>query len=79
MKKYNIIGIHITDRIKHVETVQKILTRHGHGVSTRLGLHNARDNSPNGLIIIEVENETFAPLKKELKKIEGIEIKNMRF
>ena len=79
MKKYNIIGINVTNRLKHVESIQKILTKYGHDISTRLGLHNNKDDSPNGLILVEVETKSFKPLLEELKKIEGIQIKSMRF
>ena len=79
MKKYNIIGINVTDRLKHVESIQKVLTNYGHDISTRLGLHNNKDDSPNGLILIEVETKSFKPISEELKKIEGIQLKSMRF
>ena len=79
MKNYNIIGILITDRLKHANKVHKILSKYGHDISTRLGLHNNKDNSPNGLIIIEVEDSSYKKLKDELNQIEGIKIKSMKF
>ena len=79
MKKYNIIGINVTDRLKHVEPIQKVLTKYGHDIGTRLGLHNNKDDSPNGLILVEVETKSFKSLSEELKKIGGIQLKSMRF
>lgn len=79
MKKYNIIGINVTDRLKHVESIQKILTRYGSDIGTRLGLHDNKDNSPNGLIIVEVDTKSFKALSEDLKKVSGIVVKSMRF
>ena len=79
MKKYNIIGVHVTDRIKKVNDVQKILTKYGHDIRTRLGLHETSENSPNGVILIEVESPSYKVLKDELSKIDGIELKVMKF
>ena len=79
MKKYNIIGINVTNRLKHVDSVQKVLTKYGHDISTRLGLHNNKDDSPNGLILVEVESKSFKPLLEELKVIDGLKLKSMKF
>jgi hypothetical protein len=79
MSKYNIIGIHATDRMKHAEQIQKVLTKYGHHISTRLGIHDRCDESPNGVILIEVDSASFKDLKAELSKITGLEVKTMKF
>ncbi len=79
MKEYNIIGIHVNDRTRDANKIQEILSRFGHHISTRLGLHDKESDSPNGLIIIEVDEKSFGMLQKELGKLDGIEVKSMRF
>ena len=79
MKKYNVIGIHATDRLKHAGRIQKVLTKYGRHIGTRLGIHDSCDNSPNGLIVVEVDNALYMDLKKELSEIDGLEVKSMRF
>ncbi|MDO5577578.1 MAG: hypothetical protein Q4F84_10910, partial [Fibrobacter sp.] len=54
-KVYNVVGIHITNRVKHVPQVQKVLTESGCYIKTRIGLHEVTNNtcSASGLIIVE--------------------------
>jgi hypothetical protein len=83
MEQHVIIGIHITNRVKHVPEVQKVLTKFGCSIKTRLGLHEAgKDHcSPNGLVLIEFVGA--APEADEmmaaLDKIEGVETQKMVF
>ncbi len=51
-----IIGVHITDRVKNVPSVQAVLTEFGCFIKTRLGLHDISNDScsPNGLLIVEL-------------------------
>jgi len=82
-KKHTIVGVHITDRVKHAESVQKLFTAYGCQIKTRLGLHDADESycSPNGLVILEVvgpDKETDA-LIKGLKKIKGVDARKMVF
>lgn len=79
MNTYNIVGIHATDRLKHAELIQKVLTKYGHHISTRLGIHNRCDESPNGVILIEIDPASFNGLKTDLSKIAGLEVKSMKF
>jgi hypothetical protein len=55
MEKHIIVGVHITERVKHAGDVQKVLTDFGCQIRTRLGLHEADQNlcSPNGMILLE--------------------------
>ncbi len=82
-KKHLVLGVHITDRIKHVAAVQKVLTKYGCSIKTRLGLHEASEDfcSPNGLMILEMvaDNKESRAMISELGKITGVEVKKMIF
>ncbi len=78
-----IIGIHITNRVKNVPSVQNVLTEFGCFIKSRLGLHEITDStcSPNGLIIVELlgghgKEEEFV---RALKAIEGVDVQKMVF
>ncbi len=78
-----ILGVHITDRIKHVSQIQQVLTEFGCYVKTRLGLHEAGKDfcSPNGLLILELAGDPkkCAELEQRLKQIEGTDVQKMVF
>jgi hypothetical protein len=83
MRKHLIFGVHITNRVKHVPEVQKVLTEFGCSIKTRLGLHEASSTacSPNGLILLEMVGNDKASnrMAQKLKAIEGIEVQKMLF
>ena len=83
MDKHIILGVHITDRVKHASLVQKALTEHGCTIRTRLGLHEADKTvcSPNGLILLELldDESEVQKLSSALGAIEGIEVQTMVF
>ena len=83
MKKHLIFGVHITDRVRHVPEVQKVLTEFGCSIKTRLGLHEASATacSPNGLILLEMVGDDKASnrMARKLRAIEGIEVQKMVF
>ena len=83
LKRHLIYGVHITNRVKHVPTVQNILTQYGCNVKTRLGLHEASDNecSPNGLILLEMvgDDKVCAEMAAKLRAVDGIEVQEMVF
>lgn len=78
-----VVGIHITNRVKHVPSVQNVLTNFGCFIKTRLGLHETSDSScsPNGLLIVELlgGNGKVDEFTKALTDIEGVEVKTMIF
>ena len=82
-EKHTILGVHITDRVKHVKQVQKLFTDFGCSIKTRLGLHDAADDycSPNGLIILEVVGPAseVSAMVKALQAVEGVQVKKMVF
>ena len=83
MEDHIILGVHITERAKHVPEVQKLFSKYAANIKTRLGLHEVSKDfcSPNGLIILELigNPKQCDKLAKELAGIEGIETKMMKF
>lgn len=83
MDKHVVVGVHITERVKHASEVQKVFTEFGCQIRTRLGLHEADKKvcSPTGLILLElVDDEAqVASLKAQLAAIEGVEVQSMVF
>ena len=83
LSNHIILGVHITDRIKHVDKVQRTLTEYGCSIRTRLGLHEADKGfcSPNGLLLLEMTDDTKTAdaLAAKLNAIEGVEVKKMVF
>ena len=56
MDQHLILGVHITERLKHVAQVQGLLSEYGGFIKTRLGLHEVeKGNSPNGLLLLEMQ------------------------
>lgn len=78
-----IVGIHVTERTKHVPDVQKVLTEFGCNIKTRLGLHEASEDfcSPNGLILVECvcPGDECTSMVGKLRAIEGIDVQTMTF
>ncbi len=82
-KNIAILGISVYDRKKEVGEVQKVLTKFGCSIKTRLGMHEVSDDfcSKSGLIILELFGEVKdqEKLEKKLNAIEGVEVKKMVF
>ncbi len=83
MNKHILMGVHITERVKHVGDVQGIFTRYGCSIRTRLGLHEADKGicSPNGLILLEMTDDEAAAsaMFAALSTLEGVEVQQMVF
>jgi hypothetical protein len=83
MDKHVVIGVHITERVKHAADVQKTLTEFGCQIRTRLGLHEADKGvcSPNGMILLEMvdDDAKVAELKSALSAIDGVDVQSMVF
>lgn len=81
--RHVILGIHITDRVKHAANVQHVLTDFGSGIKTRLGLHEVHGEacSPNGLMLIEFAggDRQCDDMLARLAAVEGVEVKRMVF
>ncbi|MFA6292815.1 MAG: hypothetical protein WC637_13590 [Victivallales bacterium] len=78
-----IVAIHVTDRVKQAGMVQKVLTRYGGNIKTRIGLHEPTLHgvSPNGVIILEVvgSQKLAFTLIGTLRKITGVEASSIVF
>jgi len=83
MEDHIILGVHITGRAKHVPEVQKVFTKYGCNIKTRLGLHEVTKDfcSPNGLIILELVGDPkhCDKLAAELAEMDGVDTKMMKF
>ena len=82
-RSHVIVGIHVTERTRHVPEVQKVLTAFGCNIKTRLGLHEASEQacSPNGLILLECvcNGRECDDMMAQLSAIEGVETQKMVF
>ncbi|HRC94276.1 MAG TPA: hypothetical protein PLX42_06560 [Tenuifilaceae bacterium] len=82
-EKLTILGIKIEDRMKEAGEVQKLLSRYGCSIKTRLGLHEVAGDycSTSGLIILELAGpaEDQRKLHDELQKIQGVLVRKMEF
>lgn len=79
---YTIMAIKIIPRNSLAPKVQEILTRYGCIIQTRLGLHEASEDScsASGLILLNLlpnMSEEIDKLYKELSEIDGIKVKMM--
>lgn len=82
-KEIRILGLLITNREKEAGNVQRLLTKFGCSIKTRLGLHEISTDlcSPCGLILLELIGDTseMDKLEKELGKLAGVQLKKMVF
>jgi len=83
MDKHIVVGVHITERVKHAGEIQKVFTEFGCQIRTRLGLHEADKGicSPNGLILLDMVDDDVqvASLKSKLSALDGVEVQSMVF
>ncbi len=76
--KYHIVAMVIKQREVNAIELQKILTRYGYLIKTRLGIHETRFERDHGLIILHAEgsDEELEEFLNALKE-KGIEAKLM--
>jgi len=79
-----IMGIQLIQRQEIAKEVQDILTKYGCIIKTRLGVHQASEDSCSeaGLIILEFldgANNQVHKMEEELNKIGNITVKKMEF
>lgn len=78
-----VIGIKIIDRIKEAGLTQSILSKNASVITTRLGFHEVTDEvcSREAYIILHLNGDQTDTdrLASELKKLEGIELREMTF
>jgi hypothetical protein len=78
-----ILGIHVTDRLRHAGEVQKVFTEFGCNIKTRVGLHEVADNycAGEGVVLLELIGgpEVRRDMAAKLGAIDGIEVKEIVF
>lgn len=78
-----ILGILVTNRENESENVQRLLTKFGCSIKTRLGLHEDEEGlcSSCGLILLELTGDTgeMDKLENELKSLKGLQVDKMVF
>ncbi|MBE3033519.1 MAG: hypothetical protein IMZ74_10010 [Actinobacteria bacterium] len=78
-----ILGIHVTDRLKHAVDVQKVFTEYGCNIKTRVGLHDVDANvcSPSGVVLIEFfgADDQASAMMAKLNEVEGVVVQKMVF
>ena len=78
-----ILGIHVTDRLRNAQAVQKVFSDYGGHIKTRLGLHEVAESrcAGEGVVLLEVigGEAVRAGMVAKLGAIEGIEVKEMIF
>jgi hypothetical protein len=81
--RHIVLGVHITDRVRHARVVQDLFTEYGCSIKTRIGLHSVADNfcSPNGLVLLEMagDEKPVMELFEKLKAVEGVDVQKMIF
>jgi hypothetical protein len=81
--RHIVLGVHITERARHVPQVQELFTKYGCSIKTRLGLHTVSGEfcSPNGLVLLEMagDEKPIWELADKLQSVEGVEVQKMIF
>ena len=77
----SIMALTIDHRVAKAPVIQTILTKYGCIIKTRLGLHEANEEScsERGLIILHVSSDAseIEKLEKDLNIVEGVTVKYM--
>ena len=78
---HTIVAVHITDRLKEAVEIQRVLTKYGDIVKTRLGLHEVDAGGMSGLLLLDVipPSERIAQFESDLQQVEGVEVKSISF
>lgn len=78
-----IMGINVSDRKQVAFDVQKVLTKYGCSIRTRLGLNDTDEEhcGSGGLIILELSGDPveWGRLEKDLSAIGNIQVNTMDF
>jgi hypothetical protein len=83
MSRFVILGVQVTDRAKKATALQKLFTKYGCIIKTRMGLHEVIDDycSGGGLIVLDLidDKNKIAEFKVKLGEIDGVNVKQMVF
>ena len=77
-----ILGVKTDNRSETAVKIQKILTKFGCFIRTRLGLHSSKifDCSEYGILLLEiVDKEKSVEIEQNLLEIDSVEIQRMEF
>ncbi len=80
MAKYNVMSVLTNKRVQNVNLMQNVLTESGCIIKTRLGIHDACEDSCSneGLIILHLtgSDDEIERLERKLNEIPGVKAKN---
>ena len=81
MSKTTILGVLLKKRTETAGKFQEVLSKYGCSIKTRIGIHAASENvcSPDGVILLDVIGSEVESLEKDLKAIDGADVKKMVF
>ncbi|TVQ89056.1 MAG: hypothetical protein EA393_07605 [Bacteroidetes bacterium] len=83
MDQLVILGLMVKEKEKHAARLQRIFTKYGCSIKTRLGLNelDIPEAGEAGLIILELmgDIEECGRLENELHSIDGITVRKMTF
>lgn len=83
MKEVRILGVMINDPSKGAERIQRILTKYGCSIRTRLGMHDMEEeySAETGLMLLELtgDMQECIMLENELLDLDGVDVQKMVF
>lgn len=83
MNSITIMGILVDEKQHNAQSLQKIFTKYGCSIKTRLGLNELESNCKEnaGLILLELTGnpDEYDRLQNELLQMDGIEVQRMNF
>jgi len=78
-----ILGLRVQQSEDKGEKLQQTLTKYGCAIRTRIGLNKDDNTTDEGIILLEIapeeDPEEVENLKKTLKSIQGVDLKEMIF
>ncbi len=79
MVVYHLIGIIVKNRKENAVKLQRILTKYGNLIRTRLGINETKLEREHGLVIIHAEGDKdkLENMLKEINSINGLKAKMM--
>ncbi|MCL6629865.1 MAG: hypothetical protein K6U00_09730 [Armatimonadetes bacterium] len=83
MSKRIVLGVLLPNRFDEAPEFQKLITKYGCVIRTRLGLHEVCDHkcSVSGLILLEMygDESQILELEDKLRHFDGIQVQKMVF
>ena len=83
MAKRIILGVQVTNRVQKIMDVQRILSKYGCNIKTRLGMHDVDQTScsSTGLLLLETygDEATILTMEEQLRAVGGLNVQKMEF